>query len=106
MISPIASLFDSDERVIVGAGVADDAGVFRLDDHAMIATADFITPPVEDPYLAQLAGVISNLISGGRPLTLFTIGGSATGPFFGAADEAAKAWLVRAWKYYDSICSP
>jgi selenium donor protein len=72
MISPIASLFDSDERVIVGAGVADDAGVFRLDDHAMIATADFITPVCDDPARfgrVAAANSLSDVYAmGGQPL--------------------------------------
>jgi hypothetical protein len=62
--------------------------------------------PVENPYLTQLTGVFSHLLGGGHPLTLFTISGSARGPLFELTDETAKAWLVSAWEYYDSICSP
>ena len=61
--------------------------------------------PVENPYLEQLTGVASHLLRGGHPLTLFTISGSVRGPQFELADETAKAWLLRAWEYYDSICS-
>lgn len=37
--------------MLVGYNTSDDAGVYRLtDDLAVVATADFITPPVNDPY--------------------------------------------------------
>lgn len=40
-----------DPRVLIGFDRADDAGVFRLsDDLALIHTADFFTPIVDDPY--------------------------------------------------------
>jgi selenide,water dikinase len=36
---------------LVGLGVADDAAVYRLNDHqAIISTTDFFTPVVDDPY--------------------------------------------------------
>jgi selenide, water dikinase len=41
----------SDPRVLVAADTADDAGVVRLsDDLALVQTADFFTPIVDDPY--------------------------------------------------------
>src|SRR5690349_6253620 len=41
----------SDPRVLVAADTADDAGVVRLtDDLAIVQTADFFTPIVDDPY--------------------------------------------------------
>ncbi len=41
----------TDERVLVGYGTADDAGVLRLrDDLALVQTVDFFTPIVDDPY--------------------------------------------------------
>ncbi len=40
-----------DPRVLASAATADDAGVIRLsDDIAMVHTADFFTPIVDDPY--------------------------------------------------------
>ena len=40
-----------DPDVLVGPGTADDAGVFRLSDEvALVQTADFFTPIVDDPY--------------------------------------------------------
>lgn len=40
-----------DPRVLASAATADDAGVVRLsDDIAMVHTADFFTPIVDDPY--------------------------------------------------------
>ena len=41
----------SDPRVLVATATADDAGVVRLtDDLALVQTADFFTPIVDDPY--------------------------------------------------------
>src|SRR5215210_3440504 len=40
-----------DPRVLVGASLADDAGVVKLtDDLAIVQTVDFFTPIVDDPY--------------------------------------------------------
>jgi len=40
----------ADERLLVGAGTADDAAAFRLtDDIALVLTIDFFTPIVDDP---------------------------------------------------------
>ncbi|HET9738486.1 MAG TPA: selenide, water dikinase SelD [Solirubrobacteraceae bacterium] len=48
----VASLPRSDDpRVLVAADTADDAGVVQLtDDLAIVQTADFFTPIVDDPY--------------------------------------------------------
>lgn len=52
-----------DPNLLVGYKTNDDAGVYRLsDDLAIVMTADFITPPVNDPYLfGQIAA--ANAIS-------------------------------------------
>jgi len=57
----------------VGFTTSDDAGVYRLNDtQALVATADFITPPVDDPVLfGQLAAAnaLSDVYAmGGQPL--------------------------------------
>lgn len=46
---------------MVGFETSDDAGVYRLnDDTALVMTADFITPPVDDPYIyGQIAAANS-----------------------------------------------
>jgi selenide,water dikinase len=52
-----------DPNLLVGYHTNDDAGVYRLtDDLAIVTTADFITPPVNDPYqFGQIAA--ANAIS-------------------------------------------
>jgi selenide,water dikinase len=53
MLHPlVAGLPASDDpNVLVGAGTADDAAVYRLrDDLAIVQTVDFFTPIVDDPY--------------------------------------------------------
>ena len=59
---------------------SDDAGVYRLtDDIALVVTADFITPPVDDPYLfgqIAAANALSDVYAmGGKPLTCLNLVG-------------------------------
>jgi selenide,water dikinase len=72
MISPLVRLFGRDERILVGAATGDDAGVFRLGDRALVATADFITPVCDDPHRfgrVAAANALSDVYAmGGRPL--------------------------------------
>jgi len=62
----------------VGFETCDDAAVYRLsDDLAFISTADFITPPVDDPYwFGQIAAAnsLSDVYAmGGKPLTALNL---------------------------------
>jgi selenide, water dikinase len=59
--------------VLVDAGTADDAAVYRLDDdRALVATVDFFTPIVDDPYdfgrIAATNALSDVYAMGGRPL--------------------------------------
>src|SRR3954463_8140092 len=63
---------------VVGTETADDAGVYRVsDDTAIVCTADFITPPVDDPRLygqIAAANAISDVYAmGGQPLTALAL---------------------------------
>lgn len=67
-----------DPNLLVGYDTSDDAGVYRLTDEiALITTADFITPPVNDPYTfgqISAANSISDVYAmGGRPLTCLNL---------------------------------
>jgi selenide,water dikinase len=62
-----------DPRVLVGTSQADDAGVFLLSPgEALVATVDFFTPVVDDPYLygaIAAANSLSDIYAmGGEPL--------------------------------------
>ncbi|GBC61898.1 selenide, water dikinase [Desulfonema ishimotonii] len=64
----------------MGFETSDDAGVYRLnDEQAIVSTADFITPPVDDPYLfgqIAAANALSDVYAmGGRPLTCLSLVG-------------------------------
>jgi len=67
-----------DENLLVGYETSDDAGVYRIDDEtAIVTTADFITPPVDDPYLFGQIGA-ANAISdvyamGGKPISALNL---------------------------------
>jgi selenide, water dikinase len=67
-----------DPQVLVGLETSDDAGVYQLNDEiALIQTADFFTPIVDDPYtFGQIA--VANALSdvyamGGKPLTALNL---------------------------------
>ena len=67
-----------DENLLVGYDTNDDAAVYRLSSEiAVISTADYITPPVDDPYwFGQIAAAnaISDVYAmGGRPLTALNL---------------------------------
>ena len=67
-----------DPNLLVGFETCDDAAVYRLsDDVAFISTADFITPPVDDPYwFGQIAAAnsLSDIYAmGGKPLTALNL---------------------------------
>lgn len=63
----------ADPNLIVGFDTNDDAGVYRLTEElAVVATADFITPPFDDPELFGRIGAANALSDvfamGARPL--------------------------------------
>jgi selenide,water dikinase len=62
----------------VGFDTSDDAGVYRLTDElALVTTADFITPPVNDPFVygqIAAANALSDVYAmGGRPVTCLNL---------------------------------
>jgi selenide, water dikinase len=62
----------------VGAETSDDAGVYRLrDDLAIVQTADFFTPIVDDPYdfgrIAATNALSDVYAMGGRPLSALNL---------------------------------
>ncbi len=69
-----------DPNLLVGFETSDDAGVYRLsEDTALVVTADFITPPVDDPYVfgqIAAANALSDVYAmGGRPITCLNLAG-------------------------------
>ena len=67
-----------DSRLLVGFENSDDAGVYSLNaDSAIVVTADFITPPVDDPEIfgeIAAANAISDVYAmGGIPLTCLNL---------------------------------
>jgi selenide,water dikinase len=67
-----------DERVLVGAGTSDDAGVYLLSDElALVQTVDFFTAPVDDPYdfgRIAAANALSDVYAmGAKPLTALNL---------------------------------
>jgi selenide,water dikinase len=93
-----------DEAVLVGADTADDAAVYRVaDDLALVSTADFFTPIVDDPYdfgRIAAANAFSDVYAmGGRPLTalnlvawsLESLGGALLREVLRGAADVARA---------------
>jgi selenide, water dikinase len=70
----------TDPKLLVGADTGDDAGVYRLDrDRALVCTADFLTPVVDDPFVfGQIAAAnsLSDVYAmGARPLCALNLVG-------------------------------
>src|ERR687891_1851374 len=68
----------SDPRVLVAADTADDAGVVQLsEDIAIVQTADFFTPIVDDPYafgrIAATNALSDVYAMGGRPVAALNL---------------------------------
>src|SRR5215211_3264514 len=95
----------TDARVLVATDTADDAGVVRLsDDLALVHTADFFTPIVDDPYafgrIAATNALSDVYAMGGEPVSalnlvawpLETLGGELLAEVLrGGADAVAAA---------------
>jgi selenide,water dikinase len=69
--------------LLVGTATGDDAGVYRIDrNRALVQTADFFTPIVDDPFAygqIAAANALSDVYAmGGRPLTALNILGIPT----------------------------
>ena len=67
-----------DPNVLVGSDTADDAAVYRLSDSvAVVTTADFFTPIVDDPYdfgrIAATNALSDVYAMGGTPLTALNL---------------------------------
>lgn len=94
-----------DPNVLISSANSDDAGVYRIsDDLAMVFTADFFTPIVDDPYwfgAIAAANSLSDVYAmGGRPLVALNIAALPAGPEFveinkrimqGGIDKMAEA---------------
>ena len=68
----------TDDRVLVGYGTSDDAGVYLLrDDLAVVQTVDFFTPIVDDPFdfgrIAATNALSDVYAMGGSPRTALNI---------------------------------
>jgi selenide,water dikinase len=75
--SPIGGL---PKDLLVGTETADDAAVYRLNDsQALVATTDFFTPIVDDPYdfgrIAATNAISDVYAMGGRPIMALAIVG-------------------------------
>ena len=92
-----------DPNLLVGFHTNDDAGVYRLtDDMALVTTADFITSPVNDPYVfgqITAANAISDVYAmGGGPITfgLKTTGRTGIVKSCTTGKPTAACW--RSWR--------
>lgn len=97
----------SDPRVIVGTSHADDAGIFLLEEGlALVATLDFFTPIVDDPYTYGAIAAANSLSDvyamGGEPLFALAIAAFPNDPktlpllsdvMAGAVDKAKEAGI-------------
>jgi selenide,water dikinase len=69
---------ETDINLLIGYNKADDAGIYKINDHqALVQTVDFFPPIVDDPYAfgqVAAANALSDIYAmGGRPLTTLNI---------------------------------
>jgi hypothetical protein len=64
----------------------------------------FGNEPVENPFLAQLAGTLRELRTGRRPLTVLIAGGVATPETAPRREALALRWIAAAWEHYRGLC--
>jgi len=71
-VAPLLPLAGGTGEVLVGAETGDDAGVYRIGDVTLVATADFIPPVCDDPLRFGRVAAANSLSDvwamGGRPL--------------------------------------
>lgn len=80
MLRPLKEIYRSSDfpELLVGLGETDDAAVWRLeDDRALVATTDFFTPVVDDPYdygAIAAANALSDVYAmGGQPFLALNV---------------------------------
>src|SRR6185437_1750345 len=80
LLAPIVHALprSADPNLLVGAETSDDAGVYRLrEDLALVQTADFFTPIVDDPYdfgrIAATNALSDVYAMGGRPVSALNL---------------------------------
>jgi selenide, water dikinase len=80
LLAPIVQALPraDDPNLLVGAETSDDAGVYLLrDDLALVQTADFFTPIVDDPYdfgrIAATNALSDVYAMGGRPVSALNL---------------------------------
>ena len=97
----------TDPNVLVGLAAPDDAGVYLINpDQALVATVDYFTPIVDDPYaFGQIAAAnaLSDIYAmGGRPIFALSLVGFPRGKLpldalgeilKGGCDKAAEAGI-------------
>ena len=71
---------NQDPNLLIGFENSDDAAVYRMNNEtALVSTADFITPPVDDPFLfgqIAAANALSDVYAmGGKPVTCLNLVG-------------------------------
>jgi selenide,water dikinase len=80
VLRPLAMMFPAERfpQLLAGLEVSDDAAVYRISDElALVATLDFITPIVDDPYqfgAIAAANSLSDVYAmGGRPILALNV---------------------------------
>ncbi len=94
------------DNVLVGFDTSDDAGVFRLSPEcALVQTADFFTPIVDDPYTFGAIAAANSLSDvyamGGKPITALSV---LAYPGKGDLDDLERILAGGADKIHESGC--
>jgi hypothetical protein len=60
--------------------------------------------PVAEGWRAQLRAAPRQMLTGGRPMTLYTVRSNVTDGNRAAAEARARAYLLDAWRTYRALC--
>jgi hypothetical protein len=60
--------------------------------------------PVADPFRAQLASALPQVLGHTRPFTLFLVSGYAKRDQMESIERPAREWLANAWRHYRDSC--
>jgi selenide,water dikinase len=95
--------FKIPEQLMVGIETSDDAAVYRLNDtQALVATTDFFTPIVDDPYdfgrIAATNAISDIYAMGGRPIFALAVVGMPL-------DKLPVAVIRRILEGGESVCA-
>jgi hypothetical protein len=96
------------EWVGAGSGALPIHRAYYFDTDPAIVVAYLLvyrSSPVASPFWVHLRGAPVELLSGGRPMTLFLIQARGSRGSLGEMEKVEREWLLSSWEKYRSACT-